>query len=115
MNGFNSISGPFTKNTNILTTLPESIQYISKLGIQYVGNFDLDLKETNAYSDIIQIRIGQIFTNSQTQQETTQEETIQLGKTRMLELQDVKIISIEFEQDMDDRTFINYQYVAADE
>ena len=113
---FGSITGPFEHDTDLFPTIQEqcsnTINYISKLGIQYVGNFDLDLKGN--YCDTIKVRIGQIVSDSYDQQQSIEYTSIQIGRTRMLELQDVKIVSIQFEQNMDDRTFIDYQYVAAD-
>lgn len=34
-----------------------------------------------------------------------------MGKTRMLELEDVAITSIKFKEDIDDKIYIDYQYV----
>jgi len=34
----------------------------------------------------------------------------QIGKTRMLELEDVRITSIKFKQNMNDSIYLDYQY-----
>lgn len=107
LNGFfGSISGPFAANEEIITKIQkeckEQIEYLSKIGIHYVGDFDFDISNSkNPYQSPIYV----IFNNDQTNMK------FQIGKTRMLELQDVKITSIKFSQDMDDRIFIDYQYV----
>ena len=107
LNGFfGSISGPFAANEEIITKIQrdcsEQIDYLSKIGIHYVGDFDFDISNSkNPYWPPVYV----IFNDNQTDMK------FQIGKTRMLELQDVEITSIKFPQDMDDRIFIDYQYV----
>ncbi len=95
---FGNLQGPFTANEQLLIKIQadckNTIKYISKLGIHYVGNSDLDIdgiKENQIF-----VRINGI--------------EFQLGKTRMLELEDTQITSIQFVQDMNELTYIDYQY-----
>lgn len=96
---FGQLRGPFNANINLFSQIQEecinTINYITKLGIQYTGDFDLDL-EGNKEGQQIFIEINGL--------------DFQLGKTRMLEFQDVQIYSIKFKQDMDENCFIDYQY-----
>ena len=95
---FGNIQGPFAANEELFTKIQseckDTIEYISKLGITYVGNFDLDLTGTRWKQMFVRIN-GIEF---------------QIGITRMLELQDVKITSIQFVEDVDDLMYIDYQY-----
>lgn len=47
---FGNIQGPFAADEELFTKIQseckDTIEYISKLGITYVGNFDLDLSGT---------------------------------------------------------------------
>lgn len=72
----------------------DTVEYISKLGIHYVGNFDLDLSGTRQKQ--IFVRINGI--------------EFQIGITRMLELEDVAITSIQFVEDTNELVYIDYQY-----
>lgn len=96
---FGNLAGPFAANEQLLPKIQEQcinpINYISKLGIHYVGNFDLDLAGERQGHQIF-IKINDI--------------DFQLGKTRMLELEDVEITSIKFAQDMNELCYIDYQY-----
>ena len=87
---FGQTQGPFAQNEEIFTKIQSQclnqINYISKLGIHFVGDFNLKY--------IIKINNIQF----------------QLGKTNMLELEDVKVTSIKFSQDMDEKIYIDYQY-----
>ena len=100
---FGNIQGPFAANEELFTKIQseckDTIEYISKLGITYVGNIDLDL--TGKRQKQIFVRINGI--------------EFQIGITRMLELQDVKITSIQFVEDTDDLMYIDYQYHKKDE
>ena len=100
---FGSLQGPFTANEELFIKIQadckDTIEYISKLGIHYAGNFDLDLAG-NFWKQII-VRINGI--------------EFQIGITRMLELQDVKVTSIQFVEDTDDLIYIDYQYHKFDE
>ena len=100
VNGFfGNLQGPFLANEELFTKIQEEcssqINYLSKLGIHYVGDFDLDLEGKRQNQQIF-IRINDI--------------EFQLGKTRMLELEDVQITSIQFQQDMNQMCYIDYQY-----
>ena len=100
INGFfGNLQGPFLANQELFTKIEEEcvnqINYLSKLGIHYVGDFDLDLEGQRQGFQIF-IRINNI--------------SFQLGKTRMLELEDVQITSLQFEQDMPEWCYIDYQY-----
>ncbi len=95
---FGNISGPFAANEELFTKIQseckDTIDYISKLGIHYVGDFDLDLTGRIWKQTIVRIN-GIEF---------------QIGITRMLELEDVRITSIQFVEDTDDLVYIDYQY-----
>lgn len=100
INGFfGNLQGPFLANQELFTKIQEEcvnqINYLSKLGIHYVGDFDLDLEGQRQGFQIF-IKINGI--------------SFQLGKTRMLELEDVQITSLQFEQDMPEQCYIDYQY-----
>lgn len=98
---FGSISGPFAANEEIINKIKadclQNFSYISKIGICHPINFDLDITG-QAYPKII------IIINED------EDNTFQLGKTGMLELEDVHITSIKFQQAIDNVT-IDYQYV----
>ena len=95
---FGNIQGPFAADEEIITKIQseckDTIEYISKLGIHYVGNFDLDL--IGKRQEQIFVRINGI--------------EFQIGITRMLELEDVKVTSIQFVENTDDLFYIDYQY-----
>ena len=100
INGFfGNLQGPFLANQELFTKIQEEcsnqINYLSKLGIHYVGDFDLDLEGQRQGFQIF-IKINGI--------------NFQLGKTRILELEDVQITSLQFEQDMPEWCYIDYQY-----
>lgn len=87
---FGMIEGPFTANEEIFTKIQEHceypIKYINKIGITYTG--------------INPSEIFIILNNIQ----------FQIGKTKMLELQDVEITSIKFKNNTNDKIYIDYQY-----
>lgn len=95
---FGHISGPFKANENILLKIQQQeeteITSLCKIGIQYAGDFDLDIY--GKYISEQYILINNI--------------NFQIGKTRMLELEDCQITSIIFGNDTDDRWFIDYEY-----
>ena len=103
---FGHISGPFQANKNILLKIQQQeeteINFLCKIGIQYTGNFDLDIswqisdQQHKLYVPTQFIQINGI--------------DFQIGKTRMLELEDCQITSIVFKNDTDDRWFIDYEY-----
>lgn len=97
-NNFGQISGPFQAGQEVLLKIQEqeevNITSLVKIGISYIGDFDLDI-----YGNYISqqyIKINDI--------------DYQLGKTRMLELEDCQITSIVFQNDVDDRWYIDYEY-----
>ena len=95
---FGNIQGPFAAGEELFTKIQadcrDSIEYISKLGIHYAGNFDLDLSGEK-WKQIF-VRINGI--------------EFQIGITRMLELEDIKVTSIQFIEDTDEPIYIDYQY-----
>ena len=99
INGFfGHLSGPFEKDIQIFNILNQQsgrrINYISKLGIHCVYDFNLDI-QGQWYPQII-VKINNIdFT---------------IGKTGILELEDCQIISIQFLNDTNDNIYIDYQY-----
>ena len=99
INGFyGHLSGPFKKDVQIFNILNQQsgrrINYISKLGIHCVYNFNLDI-QGQWYPQII-VKINNIdFT---------------IGRTGILELEDCQIISIQFLNDTNDNIYIDYQY-----
>ena len=100
INGFfGSLQGPFQANEELFTKIQmdckNTIRYISKIGIHYIGNTDLDIQGLR--NEQVFVRINGI--------------NFQIGKTRMLELEDVQITSIQFTQNVNDSFFIDYQYV----
>ena len=108
---FGNLQGPFTANEELFTKIQADcnkiINYISKIGIYYTGNFDLAIKESQELpKNQINIEIKQpqyikvIINNIE----------FQIGKTRILELEDVKITSIKFKQNVNDNFYIDYQY-----
>lgn len=92
---FGSIEGPFTADEEIFTKIQEQcrypIKYINKIGIVYTGSL----------GSIKFPGISVIINNIQ----------FQIGQTRILELQDVEITSIKFKDNIDDKAYIDYQYV----
>ena len=95
---FGNIQGPFAADEELFTKIQseckDSIEYISKLGIHYVGNFDLALSGVRWKQTFVRIN-GIEF---------------QIGITRMLELEDVEITSIQFVEDTNELVYIDYQY-----
>lgn len=96
---FGMIQGPFSADEELFTKIQseckDQIDYLSKLGIHYTGDYNLDLlgeKQGKRYF----IRINGI--------------EFQIGKTRMLEFEDCQITSIQFVEDTDDLVYIDYQY-----
>lgn len=100
---FGNMQGPFAADEELFTKIQseckDTIEYISKLGIHCVGNFDLDLIGKRWKQTFVRIN-GIEF---------------QIGITRMLELQDVKVTSIQFVENTDDLIYIDYQYHKKDE
>lgn len=96
---FGNIRGPFFKNEEIFTKIQQqcidTIDYISKIGIIYTGDLNLEVCRTNFPKIIV------IINNIQ----------FQIGKTKILELENVKITSIKFKEDTKDNIYIDYQYV----
>lgn len=92
---FGMIEGPFAANEEIFTKIQEQclypIKYISKIGIIYTGN--LNSIQYPRFS----VKINDI--------------QFQIGKTKMLELEDVQITSIKFTENINDKVYIDYQYI----
>ena len=92
---FGHIQGPFAADEQIITKIQEQclypIKYISKIGIIYTGN--LNSIQYPRFS----VKINDI--------------QFQIGKTKILELEDVRITSIKFIENINDKVYINYQYI----
>lgn len=97
-NNFGQISGPFQAGQEVLLKIQEqeetNVSFLVKVGISYIGNFDLDIY--GKYISQQHIKINDI--------------DYQLGKIRMLELEDCQINSIIFQNGADDRWYIDYEY-----
>ena len=95
---FGQIIGPFEAGQNVLLKIQQqennSVNVLVKLGISYIGNFDLDIY--GKYISEQHILINNI--------------DFQLGKTRMLELEDCQITSIVFQNDANNKWYIDYEY-----
>ncbi len=95
---FGMIQSPFSANEQLIERIynPEIYPnaYLSKIGIVYVDHHNLNVdKELQIHMEI-------------------NDKEFVLGKTGMLEFEDVKITSIKFLQDIeDDKVYIDYQYV----
>ena len=98
---FGQKQGPFNVGEDILSDIIQqgTQNYISKIGIHCPGNYDLDLQGQRDGKQIF------VFINGDNEQNK-----FQIGKTRMLEFQDVKITSLKFAQNMSQNSFIDYQY-----
>lgn len=108
---FGQIQGPFQGGPpettedifpRIQAQCKNPIKYITKIGIHYPGNFDFDLNgiywppsssDKDKYAHVVINGIE-----------------FQIGKTRMLELEDVQITSIKFLEKTDSNVYIDYQY-----
>ena len=111
---FGQITGPFRAGQKVFNAIMDqcnqNINYISKIGIHYPVNFDLNLPTLNNeneedYSFLpIQIKLYDA--------EEKVESIFLLGRTGMLELQDVKITAIQFINNVDDNIYIDYQYIS---
>lgn len=103
---FGQINGPFQANENILLKIQQQeeieITSLCKLGIQYAGDFNLDIswhtsdQQHKLYVPTQYVQINGI--------------NFQIGKTRMLELEDCQITSIVFQNGADDKWYIDYEY-----
>ena len=102
---FGNLQGPFAANEQLIDKIQQqclhTINYISKLGIHSVRNFDLDITGTYYPKTIVIIK-----------ESTDPDKNIEfiLGKTGMLQLEDCKIVSIKFKENTDDKVYIDYQY-----
>ena len=112
---FGHISGPFNANQNIFEKINREqcdgkINYISKIGIHYPINFDYPLT-FDSFENFSENSFYFPIKVSLYDAEKDKNKIFQLGKTGMLELQDVKITtSIFFLNDVDDNVYIDYQY-----
>lgn len=95
---FGQIQGPFPANGEIFTLIQaqhsEQIKHLTKLGIHLLRNYDLDLNGRATHSLAVAIN----------------DESFQIGRTGMLEFDNVEVTSIVFPISMDATTFIDYQY-----
>ncbi len=95
---FGNLQGPFAKDQELFSKIQsdckDTVDYVSKIGIHCHDNFDFDLSQGS--TKVVLVRINGI--------------DFQIGKTRMLELENVRITSIQFLSNMDDATYIDYQY-----
>ena len=118
---FGQIAGPFTTQDQIFDLIKEqcytivnqeeeieyTIDYINKIGINYpIKNYgrvtQISSDPNPVYDDNqFKIQLGNGLNNT----------VFALGKTGMLELQDVNIKYIKVLQDVDDNFYIDYQYV----
>ncbi len=110
---FGQISGPFQANQNIFEKIKteqtnNKMNYISKIGIHYPVNFDYPLN----FSQNFQAADSFCFPIKVSLYDGKQKKSriFQIGKTGILELQDVKITSIYFLNNIDDNIYIDYQY-----
>ena len=92
---FGIIEGPFTANEEIFTKIQEqcrySIKYINKIGIVYTGSLGfIEFPEIFVILNNIQFQVGQ---------------------NGILELEDVEITSIKFKNNINDKVYIDYQYI----
>lgn len=94
---FGNIQGPFSSGVNIVNIISQNCVnffYISKIGFCYTGdpqkikNINIEIKNENQNNV-----------------------SFQIGKTGMLELEDVRITEIHFSNNVDDKMYIDYQYV----
>lgn len=105
---FGQISGDFKANVDIFNLIKQQhagdlpIDHISKIGIHYPVNFNLKINPNDNSS------MPSIFV-SLFDQRGRNNQIFQLGKTGMLELQDVSISSIKFLSDVEN-IYIDYQY-----
>ena len=112
---FGQIKGPFQdehgQQLNVFNLIAQQckspIDYINKIGIHYPVNYDLNINhnvpENNAYGDHIPfVEIGD---------GNNPAKTFSLGKTGMLELEDVKIKYIKFISGNTINCYIDYQYI----
>lgn len=113
---FGTLQGPFEKNINFIDIIQQQnpslqIDSIIKLGICINRKFDLqlqsyesdDLESLESY-DIDKkklVRKIAYFIN-------INNKNYQIGKTGILEFEDVNITSAAFLQDMDDAVYVNY-------
>lgn len=90
-----TLQGPFQKNQELFSIINRqhsgNVEYITRLGIYLRNNYDINILETPIIVSI-------------------NKKDFQLGKTRALELKDVKITSIYFKQPVNDKMYIDYFY-----
>lgn len=111
---FGHISGPFNANQNIFEKINQEqcngqINYIFKIGIHYPVNFDYPLNFDSNNSEGKKFYFPILISIYDAEKDKNR--IFQLGKTGILELQDIKITtSIFFLNDVDDNIYIDYQY-----
>lgn len=111
INGFfGQIQGPFQAGANVFEAIQaqckNTIRYITKIGIHYPGSFDFDLNREfwppSNPDNYAHVAIKENINDNPI--------IFQIGKTRMLELEDVHIVSIKFLEPTDSNVYIDYQY-----
>lgn len=113
---FGSIQGPFQANVELMEIIQEdcktSIECITKLGIHFAGTYDLIPEDVDSLSENYTSSLAAGSSQTATPQIFIEINHIpfQLGKTRMLELEDVAITSIILPQAVGGNFFIDYQY-----
>lgn len=95
---FGQLQGPFIAEQQIVSLIEDqcnnTIDYITKLGIHFIGDYNMFLDGDT--TEKLYVNINNI--------------PFQVGITRMLELEDVKITSITFPENTNDKVYIDYQY-----
>ena len=113
---FGQIQGPFQANMDIFEAIQaqckNTIRYITKIGIHYPGSFDFDLNRVfwPHSTEPDKATYAQISIKLNGMNENDEGIDFQIGKTRMLELEDVQITSIIFKNTTDSNVYIDYQY-----
>lgn len=107
---FGQLQGPFNANEELFNKIKADCKYsnkdsiyVTKLGIHIVNNYDLKVTDfiENSYEERAVFQTGpRVFIN---------EKEFQIGRTGILELEDVQITSIKFIKSINNRCFIDYQ------
>lgn len=109
---FGTLQGPFKNGVDLINQIKEQHNLsdcsIIKLGVCVYRKFDLQLRKepyenyNNSY-DIDKMKLMQT-----TYFMIIDNKNYQIGKTGILEFEDVNITSAAFSQDMDDSVYVNY-------
>lgn len=116
---FGTLQGPFQNGINLINQIKEqhNLQSVNcsiiKLGVCIYRKFDLQLRKEpyENYSSLLESESYDVDTMKLMQ--TTyfmviDNKNYQIGKTGILEFEDVNITSAAFSQDMDDSVYVNY-------